>query len=330
MIKKYPFTNHIAIYISILFVSYFISVRDLDIGTDTFNYMILFKKSLNPYLYIDTEILFLALNKLVGFFTTDYRFLLFFCASISLFFSLLMIKKSISFFCDSYRDVDTFYIVIFSIFLLSPFTFNANTNVIRQGLSTPILITAFIMFAKRKYINSLVLFLLAIGFHKSSFMFFLLSPLMFVGHKKLVLIVSMLSIFYISGIAYNILQPVFEYFGIIKYFIEIKEYGISSSYKSGIRIDFFLFSIFFIFLSYIGYMKKYIIEELVKILLILFIPFLLFGYMAYSDRLLLALWYTIPIVLLIPFIKFYNNWPHKNTPLFLLIFCTTFIIYRLF
>lgn len=331
MAKNLTSFNIIPVYISIFLMSYFISVRDVDIGTDTLSYISIFNKVLDPYYLVDTEILFFVLNKLVGYFTADYRVLFFFCALLSFFLSWFMIRAVTPFFGSAYKGNDSLFILIFSIFLLSPFFFNANVNVLRQGLATPILLSAFFFLLRKSYFKSCLLFLLSIGFHKSSLFFVVLSPLVFVSYKKIAVLIMILSFSYVSGIAYKIIQPMLSAFGFGEILMEIQTYGSSSDYKSGIRIDFFLFSLSFVLVAYICYIKSYISEGLLKILMVLFVPFLLFGYVAYSDRLLLTLWYMIPVVLIIPFIKYYDRLVQKRAlSMFFLSVCTVIFIYRLF
>lgn len=325
---KIRYINYLLVFISISTLSYFISVRE--VGTDTEAYIAIFHKTISPYSEVDKEILYVILNKAAGFFSNDHRLLFFLSGFISLtssWFLILFLQKKIISVEDDQR---AFSVILFSMFLFSPVFLNANVNVVRQGLATPFLIVAFIMLLQKKYIFSLVFFLISIGFHKSSLIFALVSPVVFLDYKKVRILIVALSVLYLSGNSYFLIESILGIVGLNGIFYNIQSYGSSSDYSSGVRLDFFMFTSFFLMLAQASFMRGFINDCFFKILMALFIPFLLIGYMAYSDRLLIPLWYLIPVIFFVSFVKVYENLIQKNSSAIPLLFLgSVFFTYRI-
>lgn len=319
------------IYILLLFLSYLVATRDVAVGTDTVAYINIFHRAISSFYEVETEPLYLALNRLIGFFSGDYRVFFFICALLFFVFNWRMIVYSNGcVFFDGKKNTDL-SIGVLSFYLFSPFFFNAAVNILRQGLATPFLIMAYFALYQRKYFVSVVLFSVSVGFHSSSIMFFILSPFIFFRQLWLFLGVALLSVFYLLGVVDQIFYPFFAILGLESYIAEIQEYGSSSGYRGGARWDFFLFSFFLIFCAFWGYLKGYYFDALFKIMMVLFTPFLFFGYMNYSDRLLFPLWHLAPIALFAPFVNFFNKVMQKGLAATVVLFLSSsFFACRLF
>lgn len=196
----------------------------------------------------------------------------------------------------------------FSIFVLIwlsyPFFYSITLNVVRQGVAYGILFS-FLLVRQRGWLYSLFFILLAASMHYGALFFGVLiivaRQLEFKAAIFFWLIGLVLGVTSIANFLYNILAFLpfdFEYYS--SYFSD------SSEYRSGFKIDFFLYSMIGVFLSlYFCYIKKnYVDDKLIgdmtlKSLAKVFFVFngfaLVFIQLPYADRYMSWSWYLYPL-----------------------------------
>jgi hypothetical protein len=183
----------------------------------------------------------------------------------------------------------------FSLVIISPFFLGVQINAIRQGFSFLWLLLAFSYYLNRKKTESLFLFMLAISFHYSAVMyitFFLINKFSIVKNYSLMILLSVLYFLgltkgFVEFISHILNLPIYDY---------VSTYDSFASYRSGIRVDFLIFSLLPYFLyPFVIDKDKYSVDFL-NIYLCLIIPFLLFGWANYSNRYAMNAWLFMPLI----------------------------------
>lgn len=160
---------HLFSFICLIIFSFLIGVR-VNFGNDQVTYL---------YCYVNQklenfELLYSKINEALYSYRAPYQILFILVSAIEFFLLLQVIKVN-----------RTSYLwTVYFFFILTYFSFSVNG--LRQAISIFFVLLSFYYFFCKKYINWLILILLAIGFHKSSIIFVLLCPFCKVasGHKK--------------------------------------------------------------------------------------------------------------------------------------------------
>lgn len=308
-IKIKIFISIIFIFV-VVFISIFLAFRDDNFGRNTDNYIAF-------YYSLDTsrigELIFIYLAKVTMLISTNYKLFFFVVSFISIVTYVFFIYKVSSILkFNLYSRRITLVVIIFSLSLFSLFFWNAQISAIRSGLSIPFLFLSlyYIYFSSwRKFV---FFYSLSVLSHFSVLIFLPFILLFYFKNQVIFMIYIFLSLIYLTGIT----EKIFYNIATLFYQLEPLSYYLQNAmregaYKSGVRLDFFIFTTFFYYLLYLIQKNNQKFDLLYKIYSILIFPFLLLGFINHSDRLLLAAWNMIPIIIGMLFIykiKYYKEY----------------------
>ena len=146
--------------------------------------------------------------------------------------------------------------------------------------------------------KSILASVLAVSFHLSSIMYLALFPLLMLPIWILLVILAGLSVIYASGLSEVIVSSVSELFN-LPIHDYVTQYRADLAYQSGVRYDFLIFSMLGVGFGLLGRYfsnKKAIIDALLKIYIVLLIPFLMLGYANFSNRYVYTAWLFLSIL----------------------------------
>jgi hypothetical protein len=291
-------SKYVRILFSIIVLSFYtlvIGTRDFNHPGDTDKYLYIFQLVLTQgflesILELRVEKGFVFLVHLISMVTDSPRTFLLLVSSAQsilwLFFLNLWSKK---------YKLDL--LVCCSLLISMFFFYNLGANVIRQGFAIPLsFIGLFYFFSSRNVLGTLF-FILAFSFHSSS-LILLVAYLLTIKKVKyeyyliLLLIISALSIF---GIFSTFLEV---FTNTISMYAHLVRDSSLESYKTGFRLDFWLFSMVPVFLFLISKKQwddKY--KKIFKLYILVFMFFIFMFEIPYSDRIGLYLWCMFPILL---------------------------------
>lgn len=223
-----------------------------------------------------------------------------------------------------------YWILIF--LFISPFFVSANINAIRQGLASLFVFFAMFALVERKWRSFFLYSIVSISFHYFSGVLVLLSLALFFSLPFLLMITGGLSVIYGFGFSEVIVKFVSDLTGLSIYSF-VMDYMAGAEYRSGVRFDFLMFSwfwvVFFLAVSvfFLKSEQRRSFRHLVKIYLILLIPFLLFGFGNYSNRYLYPAWLFLPFIMggLIGTLRFSLTGASVVLPGVLVVSCSVFI-----
>lgn len=282
-----------------LILSFIVGNRSLDIG-DTSRYLNIFNKVFEQELRV-SEPFFIYLVGAIEKFTGSFTLLLIVISFVSI-VSLYSFYIKIGFlgWKGGGNKYWIFVLLVMIVTFLSPFFWNAQVNVIRSGIAIPFLLLSVYHLYLKNYMLYMVFAFSAIMFHYSSLVFVLSTcALLFFSKRLLIIFFLILTFLYIVGFWEAILTALISALNIdfLKgYMNYITRQG---DYKSGVRLDFLAFTVFFaLLIFFVDHGKKSTIlsDFLLKSYAVLTYPFLLIGFISYSDRLLLSVWFLIPPV----------------------------------
>tara|TARA_B100000749_G_C18449956_1_gene475860 strand:- start:7416 stop:8504 length:1089 start_codon:yes stop_codon:yes gene_type:complete len=142
----------------VVFTSFILSVRPLEIGIDTIVYSLLFESLNFSYYPLQIDPLFKALIYLVRFFTEDPRIFLFICY---LAINSLLIKAFLL--LEQKR-----WCLVYTLFSFSFLYYNVHFNILRQGLAFGFILVALAYAHQRKSLPFICFFIIGLFFHVSS------------------------------------------------------------------------------------------------------------------------------------------------------------------
>ena len=283
----------------LLFLTILVGFREYDVGTDTinyYNYLWLGESKVN----FSNEFLFNLITFLLKEMNLNYNYFLLFISSIFYYF----LYKALKNYADYYK-VNLFF--IFFTFLSFFFFLSMSINVIRQGVSLVILLLAYSLFCNNSADKRIfILIALALGFHSTSiipFLIFLLS-LIFLKINKIYFFVliyffSIFLSYYNFGLN-NFSALILNFLGESRrssYFLSME-----SDYEIGFKTNFVLFNTFFLILSLHirNKLLNFDIKKNYDTLIIYYIVSSIFLFMAFqlpfSDRWGLFSWIVIPFL----------------------------------
>ena len=294
-------------FLLLIFVFFLISVsvgfRADFFGSDTLLYTEIYNSQFSPteslvkfeYLYnfLSVSLAFFGLNVHVFFTLLS---LLSFVALVV--FSLLLSNR---FFL---RNVSSAYLcALMGLFLfLSPFFLNAQTNVIRQGVSLFYLYIFFIsILCQLNWGWSVFFAVISVGFHYTSAIYVGLFFLLFISYRWLFYFSTLSFILYVSGFSEKLLILVSGYAPIDLYG-KVIAYGVGHNYLTGVRVDFAVFTFVIGCCFSLAIALLFRLEtrrqlfSLFKVYWILALPFFYLGVGAFSDRYLLGAWLFVSIM----------------------------------
>lgn len=180
--------------------------------------------------------------------------------------------------------------------LLSPVFVNAAINATRQGLAAFPIIAALLAFQGRRWVAFVVMSAVAAGFHYSALLYVALAPVLLLRPRWLQLVAALAFAAYATGltlVAVRTLSPAA--------YTVVMAYGPYAVYRSGVRLDFAVFSLFWYGLPMV--VARAVREpwagrivDLQGVYLVLVLPFLLVGWGNYSNRFLLPAWLFASLV----------------------------------
>lgn len=298
-LKAFKLVYSIIIISVILIQSYFVSIRNDYIGTDTLSYKYFFYNYSNSADTRISEPIFLLITKITTFLSMSH-YLFFFVISVfsglSLVYFGLFLYKVLG--LSGNRKALIFVSLIIFLNFLSPFYINGQINIIRASLSIPFVFFGLLMFYIKNYKSFFIMFFIAVSLHFSSIIFIPATFIILFGKKQIFRIIILMSILYTLGLPKYFFEFFSSYFTYIDGISYYEGYGNENSAGvSGVRYDFLIFSLVFFFIAYAHSNKGNIYDFLFKAYSALLLPFLFFGFISYSDRLLYAAWVFLPFII---------------------------------
>ena len=309
----------------LLLYSFLVSVRDPSVGTDTAQYIDLFRnmrsnqvgeRSLEPGFVFLTK--FFALQ-------SSHEVYLF---SLTLIISFAILVKNFSGFTRNF-GLHSF------LWMCYPFFYSLTLNILRQGVAWG-LVFGFILTKKRNWFSTLLLVLISAAFHYSAFVFSLLA----LGARRISFNVALL--FWVVSVVCGFLEVVSRFQFLLAmlpldyiYYASYFSVG-DSEYKTGFRFDFLLFSLIGVFASIFFVLVKnfgeYIAigEMTVSVMAKTFLLFNGFAFffiaLPYSDRYFAWSWYLYPTFAYFYIIKKYRSLRVPIIALLFLLSCYSIFI----
>lgn len=292
------FFGFIFIFILLLVACYFVSTRPLNSPDDTYSYYS-FLKSIR-YLVGEYdgrfEILFVFITKLaVNLSENHYIYFGFLFVVLNLFYFILYLELSFN------HLPKTHIIIFFSFLFLSGWYYTSSVNGIRHGLAAPLVIMSMLRFLNGKYISSVFLFIVSLGFHTSGILILPFYALLKIRYKTFSFIFFFVALFYPLGINEAMIKLLSDYSGIGVY--EAVKFYLDDGLQGwvGFQYQLFLYSVFWFFLIHIGrrFTKPeliYFIERFNIVYGSLCMVYFVFGFGNFSNRYAFVAWCFIPIL----------------------------------
>lgn len=232
-------------------------------------------------------------------------------------------------FLGDYRGYLTFLSASLMLLFISPMFVNGSINAIRQGLAALLVFTSLLSFYQRRWWPFLIYGALASSLHFSSLLYLAFSPLLLLSPRLLRYVAAGAFLMYVSGLSTVLVRSLLP-----SLYELVMEYTASSYYRSGVRVDFAVFSIFWYALPHIlAPLVRSPYRELIKdstaIYLVMLLPFFAVGWGFFSNRYLLPGWLAVSVILAA--IVCHNRIPIVRHPLVirfgLMASCAVFFFY---
>jgi hypothetical protein len=300
--KRYNKTYlRIFVLISFLFFSYLLGVRDLTIGTDTERY---------ASYYLSVSELSFSETLEFGRFEPLFSLSVWFFSSLGLNYEIYFTAVAAFMLYTLYKVAifltnSKFYgLLALMLFVSWPFYYSLSINVQRQAVAFGFMMLSFIAAGKSNNSLSIFLSLISTQFHIVGVISFI-----FVVANKEYMTVNRAFLVWILCVVVSV-------FELSKSFIFSSGYnriniyeGFESVYKTGFRLDFFLFSIvpLIVHLGLKNQNLPLLIKSrytfLLKSYILLNAIYFIFAFMPYSDRYIINSWMLIPFFMLFIIIK---------------------------
>lgn len=285
-----------------LFYLLIIGFRDFDMLGDTRTYLGMYEQVRNDFWGLISSrvepgfVLLLKFFSILGLTERQFIFSVAILQSVLWFFAL---KK---YFCSPVS------LLIGTLIFISMFFFyNLGSNVIRQGLALPFLILALHYVVRKENVMVVIMSLLAFSFHKTTLGIILIVYLVIFMKLSPLFWLVVLAVVTLASIT-NMVTMITELGSLYM----LKDYSayidgtISDSYRVGFRPDFWLFSMFPVFLFYLLRKQgKEIFTEKLNIYLALFSLFVFMFALPFSDRIGIYCW-TFGCLLMAEFVGYYR------------------------
>ncbi len=195
------------------------------------------------------------------------------------------------------RDYHIFLAASLALLLGSPAFVNAAVNAIRQGLASLLVFAALVLVFRGRWAKALLVGMLAASFHYSSVLYFLFTPVLLLSQRAQILVAVFAFSFYVTGLSEITIRSISPEI----YFL-VMDYQASAEYRSGSRLDFALFSMFWFALPFfvgrvLNQGVNVRIQESMRIYLVMLLPFFAVGFGNFSNRFLLPAWMSMSIIL---------------------------------
>lgn len=287
--------SFLLVVVAVAFGCWVVGSRGIDIGTDTRVYAGFFEGLGHTKVQTRLEPGFVlvsyAIRKL-GFGVHGYQGAL---------FGLLLLTAFIA--CRKYyrglaaeRGFMTFLAASVMLLYFSPMFVNGAINAVRQGLAALLIFTALMAFQRRQLLQFFVLGGLASTLHVSSLMYLACAPALLVSARVLRYIAAAAFLLYVSGLSMKLVQALIpELYGFVM------TYAMNPDYKSGVRVEFAVFSIFWYVLPHVmaplvrEQQREYVLQS-AAVYLVMVLPFFAVGWGSYSNRFLLPAWLAASLI----------------------------------
>jgi hypothetical protein len=298
-----------------IFTDLLIGLRGVDVGTDTYVYASFFE-SLRGGFLPDTRfepgfLLVTRLMSLIGLSVNGYQMVL---------FGILLGTAFVA--CRRYYDYLgggrgylTFVSASLMLLFFSPMFVNASINAVRQGLAALLIFAALLSFQQREWRRFIIYGLLATGFHYSSILYVAMAPLLLLNLRLLRIAAIIAFLAYCSGLTMMVVRAAVPFI-----YNWVMDYSLSSNYRSGVRIDFAVFSIFWYVLPFMvapfvhkPFDKR--LKDSTAVYLVMVLPFFILGWGNFSNRYLLPAY--LAASLMVAAILCHNRFPPLRNPLIL-------------
>lgn len=283
-----------------ILIAIVIGARGLEIGADTARYADWFKVVAECHcLYGNAELGFNLFGLLIAF-INDSVVLFFFCICMALFALTNIIAEKVAN-LDSqleHRNRQLIFGLILLAFLFSPFYISAHINAIRQGMAAFIVFYAFLSLHDRNWGKFILASIIAVSFHFSSAMYLALFPVLLLPFRFVLALGIGFSLLYATGLSEEIVREVSNLLHLPLYDF-VAGFRTDVNYQSGIRYDFLIFSwsgLLFALIVRFFISKQETISELIKIYILLLIPFLTLGFANFSNRYAYTAWLFLSIL----------------------------------
>ncbi len=270
-----------------LFVDIVVGSRSIDVGTDTYVYAGFFHEIRGGPISTRFEPGFLLITRVLslsGFSVEAYQSILF---GILLLMAAIASRKYFDY-LGSTRGYLTFLVACLMFLLISPMFVNASINAVRQGLAALPVFTALLAFHQRQWRSFFIYGVIATSFHYSSLLYLAFAPLLLVNLKLLRIAAIVAFIAYCTGVTQIVVRAVAPFI-----YNAVMDYSLGAKYKSGVRIDFAVFSIFWYALPFMlnsivrkPYSTR--IKDSTAVYLVMLLPFFVLGWGNFSNRYLLS------------------------------------------
>lgn len=296
------------------FGCWLVGTRAPDIGTDTYTYAGFFEALGQGDMETRLEPGFVYLSYVlwkldVGI--TGYQ------ASLFALMLLTVVASSHRYFAylGDRRGYLTFLGVAVMLLYVSPMFVNATINAVRQGLAALLVFTALLSFRERKWLYFLLYGAAASSLHMSSLLYLLFAPLLLLGARTQRLVAVVAFALYASGASLVLVRSL-----VPALYELVMSYTANRHYRSGVRIDFAVFSIFWYALPHLlSPLVRAEVREKIKdstgIYLVMMLPFFAIGWGYFSNRYLLPAWLSVSLILAA--MLFHSRLPLLRHPLLL-------------
>lgn len=269
-----------------VFACWVVGSRPLDIGTDTQTYAQFFERLGNGPVETRLEpgfvVLSMALREL-GLDIAGYQAALFATMLLTVFVAVHVYHRALD------RPGGELGLLSAALMLLfvSPMFVNASINAIRQGLASLIVFSALLSFQQRRWWQFVVFGAVATSLHLSSLLYLLCAPVLLLRARWQAIIAALAFLAYISGLsmkAVGVVSPALYGF--------VMEYTANDRTRSGVRVDFAVFSIFWYLLAWLvsplvhASLRK-AFRHSTAVYVAMLLPFFAVGWGFFSNRYLL-------------------------------------------
>ena len=320
--------NALVLLLASVFGLWLVGLRGVEIGTDTQTYAGFFEVLSNgiPETRLEPGFVYISyVLRQIGLGVTEYQIALF----ALLLATVFVAARAYHVYLRADSRLSTYLVLTLALLYFSPMFANATINAIRQGLASLLVFTALLSFQRKEWPLFALFALISISLHYSSILYLIFAPvLMFKGRWPLYL-AALSFLLYVSGLSLIAVRTL-----IPGLYDAVMEYASSAVYRSGVRIDFAIFSIFWYvvlqaLLPLVQERYRERISDGATIYLVMLLPFFAVGWGSFSNRYLLPAWLSISLIYAAVFccgrIRFLRN-PFLLQAL-LLASCPVFYIY---
>ncbi|MFC3653465.1 EpsG family protein [Dyella humi] len=311
-----------------LFSDLVVGLRSIDVGTDTYVYEEVYRELRGGPIETRFEPGFLLVTRLLsilGFSVETYQCVLF---GLLLLMVVLAARHYFNY-LGSTRGYMTFLIAGVMFLFISPMFVNASINAVRQGLAALPVFTALLAFHQRQWRTFFIYGVIATCFHYSSLLYLAFAPLLLVNLKLLRIAALLAFIAYCTGVTMIVVRA-----AVPALYNAVMDYSLGAKYKSGVRLDFAVFSIFWYALPFMmsGLVRKPFntrLKDSTAVYLVMLLPFFAVGWGNFSNRFLLSSYMAIS--LMVAAIFFHSRLSILRNPILLrgglVVSCAVFYYY---